>query len=312
MSEKLCLQWNDFQDNIKSAFGNLREDNDFADVTLACEDGEQVEAHRAILSPSSPLLKNLFQKNQHQHPLVYMMGVNSEDLKAMVDFIYLGKVKICEDKLDSFLALATAFEMIGLSNQEKDTGEAVPVPDQPENWEESKIERSVEALKAPDQETVTEEEELFSQLVPDRSQRSKRSKVNRTVLPSKDYSELLKELDFKARSMMLKSQNMIYKGKLRKIRETASICKQCGKEGQGTAIRDHIEVKHLKGIILPCDMCEYTSRSRSAMRHHMFKHLKEEALLPCNMCERTFRSSQAMIYHKSTSHKNKTTTHCNT
>ena len=42
MSEKLCLQWNDFQGNIKSAFGNLREDNDFADVTLACEDAQQV------------------------------------------------------------------------------------------------------------------------------------------------------------------------------------------------------------------------------------------------------------------------------
>ena len=51
MSEKLCLQWNDFQDNIKIAFGNLREDNDFADVTLACEDGEQVEAHKVILAP---------------------------------------------------------------------------------------------------------------------------------------------------------------------------------------------------------------------------------------------------------------------
>ena len=45
MSEKLCLQWNDFQGFIKSAFGNLREGNDFADVTLACEDGQQVEAH---------------------------------------------------------------------------------------------------------------------------------------------------------------------------------------------------------------------------------------------------------------------------
>ena len=30
-SEKLCLQWNDFQDNIISAFRNLREDNDFED-----------------------------------------------------------------------------------------------------------------------------------------------------------------------------------------------------------------------------------------------------------------------------------------
>ena len=50
MSEKVCLQWNDFQENIKSAFGNLREDNDFADVTLACEDHQQVEAYKVILA----------------------------------------------------------------------------------------------------------------------------------------------------------------------------------------------------------------------------------------------------------------------
>ena len=48
MSEKLCLQWNDFQDNVKSAFGNLRESTDFVDVTLACEDCQQMEAHGVI------------------------------------------------------------------------------------------------------------------------------------------------------------------------------------------------------------------------------------------------------------------------
>ena len=57
MSEKLCIQWNDFQENIKSAFGNLREDNDFTDVTLACEDGQQVEAHKVILAASRSCLE---------------------------------------------------------------------------------------------------------------------------------------------------------------------------------------------------------------------------------------------------------------
>ena len=42
MSEKLCLQWNDFKENATSAFGSLREDTDFADVTLACEDGKSI------------------------------------------------------------------------------------------------------------------------------------------------------------------------------------------------------------------------------------------------------------------------------
>ena len=50
MAEKLCLQWNDFKDNIKTAFGNLREDIDFSDVTLACEDGQQIKAHKVILA----------------------------------------------------------------------------------------------------------------------------------------------------------------------------------------------------------------------------------------------------------------------
>ena len=44
MSEKLCLQWNDFKDNIISSFGILRKENDFADVTLVSEDGHKLDS----------------------------------------------------------------------------------------------------------------------------------------------------------------------------------------------------------------------------------------------------------------------------
>ena len=74
MSEKLCLQWNDFQTNLTSAFRDLREDKEFTDVTLACEDGQQVEAHKVVLISSSPFFKNLLQRNKHPHPLIYMRG----------------------------------------------------------------------------------------------------------------------------------------------------------------------------------------------------------------------------------------------
>ena len=52
MAEKLCLQWNDFKGNVNSAFGRLRDDKEFTDVTLACEDGQQMEAHKVILAVS--------------------------------------------------------------------------------------------------------------------------------------------------------------------------------------------------------------------------------------------------------------------
>merc|ERR1711954_146628 len=100
MSEKLCLQWNDFQDNIKSAFGNLREDNHFADLTLACEDGQQVEAHKVILAASSPFFQKLLGRNKHPHPLIYMRGLKSDDLLAIMDFLYHGEANIFQENLD--------------------------------------------------------------------------------------------------------------------------------------------------------------------------------------------------------------------
>ena len=53
-SEKFCLKWNDFQENLNSAFGGLRDDKDLADVTLVCEDGTQIDTHKVILAISSP------------------------------------------------------------------------------------------------------------------------------------------------------------------------------------------------------------------------------------------------------------------
>ena len=71
MSEKLCLQWNEFQENVKSSFSRLKNDKEFTDVTLACENGEQIEAHKVILASSSPFFENILQRNKHPHPLHY-------------------------------------------------------------------------------------------------------------------------------------------------------------------------------------------------------------------------------------------------
>ena len=63
--QKFCLKWNDFQENVNSVFAGLRKDIDFADVTLACQDGRQIEAHKIILAASSPFFQNLLKRNKH-------------------------------------------------------------------------------------------------------------------------------------------------------------------------------------------------------------------------------------------------------
>ena len=121
MPEKLCLQWNDFNNNALSAFKNLREDIDFADVTLACADGQQVTAHRVVLAASSPFFESLLQRNKHSHPLIYMRGVDFEVLEPIVDFLYRGEANVNQDNLDLFLAITEELQIKGFMGQTGET-----------------------------------------------------------------------------------------------------------------------------------------------------------------------------------------------
>lgn len=57
--QQFCLRWNNFQANITSQFEALRDDEDFVDVTFAC-DGRRLQAHKVVLSACSPYFKELF------------------------------------------------------------------------------------------------------------------------------------------------------------------------------------------------------------------------------------------------------------
>jgi len=113
-SEKFCLRWNDFESNISVAFRELRDDKDFFDVTLACDD-EQIQAHKVILSACSPFFRNILRRNPHQHPLLYLKGVKYSDIQSVLNFMYHGEVNVAQEELNSFLAVAEELRVKGLT-----------------------------------------------------------------------------------------------------------------------------------------------------------------------------------------------------
>jgi BTB/POZ domain. len=58
VDQQFALRWNDFQTSILSSFRHLRDEEDFVDVTLAC-DGCSFTAHKVVLSACSPYFKTL-------------------------------------------------------------------------------------------------------------------------------------------------------------------------------------------------------------------------------------------------------------
>ena len=121
--ELLCLKWKDFEENMRNQFASLRESQDFTNVTLACEDGLQVEAHKLILAATSPFFQDLFRRNRHEYSMIYMRGVQSEDLVAIIDFLYYGEVNVHQDNLKTFLTLAEELRLKGLTQQESLEGD---------------------------------------------------------------------------------------------------------------------------------------------------------------------------------------------
>merc|ERR1712183_863419 len=113
-SEKFCLRWNDFETNISVAFRELREEKDFFDVTLACDDS-QIQAHKVILSACSPFFRNVLRRNPHQHPLLYLKGVKYQDLLSVLNFMYNGEVYVAQEELNTFLSVAEDLRVKGLT-----------------------------------------------------------------------------------------------------------------------------------------------------------------------------------------------------
>ena len=115
MEEILTLSWDDFNQKCPKVFKELWLDTDLSDVTLATEDNDQLAAHKVILAASSPFFKRLLEKNQNPHPLLFLMGVKTVQLRQLLSYIYLGKCDLTQEQLPAFMATGKQLEIEGLS-----------------------------------------------------------------------------------------------------------------------------------------------------------------------------------------------------
>jgi len=275
MTEKLTLKWNDFQGNISTAFRSLRNDTNFSDVTLACEDGEQVEAHKVILTASSPFFQSLLARNKHPHPLIYMRGVKSEDLVALVDFLYFGEAEVFEDKVHSFLALAGELKLNGLTENDE-TEELVNSKSRSarhnfetsESFVNSLTENiGTERFTKPKNKTTPTRKYKTKNIEPNLTGEFTTKVESNTIIANAEnpYVEEFQALDQQIKSMMSKSTSWLSNGKVQK---RASLCKVCGKEDSYRNIKDHVEINHITGLSAPCSLCGKTFRNRISLRKH--------------------------------------------
>ena len=234
-SEKFCLKWNDFQQNVSKTFSQLRQQTELFDVTLVSSDQKQVSAHRLILSACSEFFKNIFYSNTHTHPLLYLDGVDSAEVNLLLDYVYNGEVKIYQEFLDRFLEIANKFKLDGLLA----TGDVDSKPSEI-------IKQDPNEFYHTDLETIgRKNDNIHDENVKDRSMK----------VMNQSFEANNSEIDSKFDELVLRENNTWR-------------CTVCEKTSNSKFnIKRHLEI-HLSGLSYDCHICGKNLRSSNALQLH--------------------------------------------
>jgi len=108
----------------------LRQDNQFFDVTLASDDGQQLKAHKLVLSSGSLYFREILGKaSQEMHPFIILSEVSYNELVGIIELLYSGEVSIIDESFGRFVKISKLLKVIGFVNDEN----PVDVLDKDEN-----------------------------------------------------------------------------------------------------------------------------------------------------------------------------------
>eukprot|EP00092_Neocalanus_flemingeri_P003576 GFUD01003835.1.p1 GENE.GFUD01003835.1~~GFUD01003835.1.p1 ORF type:complete len:350 (-),score=90.05 GFUD01003835.1:25-1074(-) len=339
-SEKFCLRWNDFEHNISNAFKELRDDKDFFDVTLACED-EQIQAHKVILSACSPFFRNVLRRNPHQHPLLYLKGVNYTDLQSVLNFMYHGEVNVAQEELNSFLSVAEDLRVKGLTQNQSGgqarKGGSVPSPTKmtqdvkpaPQSSGRSFTQPQKKSHPAPSQlpthtnryssQTIVEDD--IQEIVPVKSEPREPAPLAPLPVAPMSTPQPMYTSQEESHSLAPADESLVYDDSYDDYGQyaedqgemTGEQMTMEAHDSAGYKIQDPSELlqfvrKDPSDQKFYCTLCVDTSYSHKASyntRNHVeSQHFPNMFSYPCDLCDMTFSTKNKFQLHKSRIHKN--------
>ena len=268
------LSWNLYSDHLREMLQEMLVENCFTDVTLVCDDKKQIEAHRNILSACSPVIKDMLltEKSSKNHPVIYLRGIQSPEVEAILQFIYQGQATLHEEKMIEFLLVARNLEIKELSKDAAvDNIESVEL----ENCmsEETKM-ATDEDLKEGRQYSVMQTEEI---IVED----------TYTENATKHGTSISKG---KSNTMESVSQNEFQCGECDKVFDKKSTLKKHLRAG-------HEEAKYV------CNLCKQIFPQQNSFLKHMLASHESSKYICKHECGYEAISQYNLDFHESSVHE---------
>ena len=110
-----CLENENHRNDIMNAFDELLKNQEMTDVILSCQ-GKTIKAHRMVLSMKSNYFKTVFNSltNPLHFPVIFIKDMEFDDLKAIIEFVYRGKVVVPNERVALIAKNAESLSIKGL------------------------------------------------------------------------------------------------------------------------------------------------------------------------------------------------------
>ena len=266
MMDMLCLKWSNIGTNISNHFRKLREDKQLLDITLATDDGQQIQAHKIILSAGSKFFRDIFLKSNQTNMLIYLKGIRNAEVECITDFLYNREVFIPQEDLKQFLEIGKELQVEGL------LGEVELVNENNHDYQ----------MNNSDIDTIKENNE-------------DQTKHDNFILPVDDIpdSDVVKA-NHQNKDLCIQIEELIEKD------EGLWTCKVCRKTTiQKSGIKSHAEL-HINGLLHSCTFCCKTFPSRAGLTTHI-SHIHSEQFC-CAICGKSDMNRMAYNNHKRRKH----------
>ena len=243
MEDTVLLTSTEFLTSAPQILSQLWKDQDFTDVTLVTADSQQISVHKAILSACSPFFKQLFLLNPHPRPTVYLKGVQAQELKSLMEYMYLGGSKVQEQHLDTFLEVGEELGICGLVRRRKEEADL-------------RIKQEISCLaKFRNSETKTVNKAGFIE--------QQENAIDLEILNSDMGKEQITPMSF---------EEMAQPTPIQSPRQVQVQCEKCRMKYQNSnKMRGHIckALLHQEATYFKCKLCSLTVQQASLLQEHI-------------------------------------------
>ena len=259
--EKYNLSWQSFSEHLLEMLHHMMISNEFTDVTLVSEDKQHFKAHKVVLSASSQVFKSIV--TDLVNPLIYLRGVQSNEVESILQFIYLGEATLYQDRINEFFNVAKSLEMNEIkkldpiNNLFEDSEHAF------EHGEEEAFDLKTEQEKRP-------------------------LETNLNVVTMKGYCDKC-DKQFSNQFSLDRHLKSVHEG-------VKYPCDQCNhKATLKDSLQKHIKAIH-DGVKYPCLQCSYKASFQSDLLIHQ-KSVHKGVKYPCGKCNFVGSAASSLNHH---------------